>query len=98
LLAAYRTNRGEAEIWRRGGEMAGAFFGPGSFEKGTFDNEQVLDLDGFKGRLLSISYVPARGEPGSDEMLRDVEKIFDEHQKGGRVGIQYDTKVYYGWL
>ena len=98
LLAAYRTDRGEAEIWRRGGEMAGAFFGPGSFAKATFDNEQILDLDGFKGRLLSISYVPARGEPGSDEMLRDVEKFFDEHQKGGRVGIQYDTKVYYRWL
>jgi ubiquinone/menaquinone biosynthesis C-methylase UbiE len=98
LLAAYRTDRGEAEIWRRGDEMASAFFGPGSFEKATFDNEQVLDLDGFKGRLLSISYVPARGEPGSEEMLRNVEEIFNEHQKGGRVRIEYDTKVYYGRL
>ena len=76
--------------------MAGAFFGPGSFERATFDNEQILDLDGLKGRLLSISYVPAEGEPGSDEMLRNVEEIFDEHQTGGRVTIEYDTKVYYG--
>jgi ubiquinone/menaquinone biosynthesis C-methylase UbiE len=98
LLAAYRTDRGEAEIWRRGDEMAAGFFGSGSFEKATFDNEQVLDLDGFKGRLLSISYVPARGEPGSDEMLRNVEEIFDEHQKSGWVRIEYDTKVYYGRL
>ena len=98
LLAAYRTDRGEAELWRRNDEMAAAFFGPGSFEKATFDNEQVLDLDGFKGRLLSISYVPARGEPGSEEMLRNVEEIFNEHQKGGRVRIEYDTKVYYGQL
>ena len=96
LLATYRTDRGEAEVWRRGDEMAEALFGPGSFEKATFDNEQVLDLDGFKGRLLSISYVPAEGEPGSDEMLRNVEEIFDEHQKGGRVRIEYDTRVYYG--
>ena len=94
LLAAYRTDRGEAEIWRRGDEMAAAFFG--SFEKATFDNEQVLDLDGFKGRLLSISYVPALGEPGSAEMLRQVEEIFDAHQKGDRVRIEYDTMVYYG--
>jgi SAM-dependent methyltransferase len=98
LLAVYRMDRGEAEIWRRGDEMAAKFFGSGSFEKATFDNEQVLDLDGFKGRLLSISYVPGEGEPGSDEMLRNVEEIFDEHQKSGRVRIEYDTKVYYGQL
>jgi ubiquinone/menaquinone biosynthesis C-methylase UbiE len=98
LLAAYRTDRGEAEIWRLGDEMAAKFFGSGSFEKVTFDNEQVLDLDGFKGRLLSISYVPVEGEPGSDEMLRNVEKIFREHQNSGTVRIEYDTKVYYGQL
>jgi hypothetical protein len=42
--------------------------------------------------------VPAEGEPGSEAMLRETEKIFDEHQTGGRVRIEYDTKVYYGRL
>ncbi len=42
--------------------------------------------------------MPAQGEPGSEEMLRNVEEIFNEHQKGGRVRIEYDTKVYYGQL
>ncbi len=98
LLEAYRTDRGEVEFWRRSDEMAGAFFDPGSFEMATFDNEQVLDLDGLKGRLLSISYVPAQGEPGSDEMLRNAEEIFHEHQTGGRVTIEYDTNIYYGRL
>ncbi len=98
LLEAYRTDRGEVELWRRSDEMAGAFFGRDSFETASFDNEQVLDLDGLKGRLLSISYVPAEGEPGSDEMLRNVEEIFDEHQTSGRITIEYDTKVYYGRL
>jgi SAM-dependent methyltransferase len=98
LLEVYRTNRGEVEFWRRSDEMAQAFFGPGSFETATFDNEQVLDLDGLKGRLLSISYVLAEGEPGSDAMLREAEKIFNEHQTSDRVIIEYDTKVYYGYL
>jgi ubiquinone/menaquinone biosynthesis C-methylase UbiE len=98
LLEAYRTDRGEAEIWRRGDEMAANFFSSGSFEKATFDNEQVLDLEGFKGRLLSISYVPTEGEPDSDEMLRNVEEIFRKHQKSGTIRIEYDTKVYYGQL
>jgi SAM-dependent methyltransferase len=96
LLEVYRTDRGEVEFWRKSDEMASAFFGPGSSEKATFDNEQVLDLEGLKGRLLSISYVPAQGEPGSDEMLRNAEEIFRKHQTGGTVAVEYDTKVYYG--
>jgi SAM-dependent methyltransferase len=98
LLEVYRTDRGEVEFWRKSDEMASAFFGPGSFETASFDNEQVLDLDGLKGRLLSISYVPAEGEPGSDAMLRKTEQIFNEHQTRGGVTVEYDTKVYYGRL
>jgi SAM-dependent methyltransferase len=98
LLESYRTDRGEVEFWRKSDEMASAFFSPGSFEKATFDNEQVLDLDGLKGRLLSISYVPAKGEPGSEEMLCTAEEIFNEHNKGGRVRIEYDAQIYYGRL
>ena len=80
LLEVYRTDRGEVEFWRRSDEMAESLFGPGSFKTASFDNEQVLDLDGLKGRLHSISYVPAEGEPGSDVMLRETEKIFNKHQ------------------
>jgi SAM-dependent methyltransferase len=98
LLEVYRTDRGEVEFWRRSDEMADAVFGSGSFEKATFDNEQVLDLEGLKGRLLSISYVPAQGEPGSEDMSRNVEEIFRKHQTGGKVTVEYDTKVYYGRL
>jgi SAM-dependent methyltransferase len=96
LLEAYRTDRGEVEIWRQDEGMADALFDPGSFERAAFDNQQVLDLDGLKGRLSSVSYVPAQGEPGSETMLREVEKIFNEHQTDGTVTVEYDTKVYYG--
>lgn len=96
LLEAYRTDRGELEIWRQDRDMAESLFGPHSFERATFDNAQVLDLDGLKGRLSSVSYVPARGEPGSEAMLREAEKIFEEHQTGGTVTIEYDTEIYYG--
>ncbi len=78
--------------------MTVSLFGPGAFERVTFDNEQVLDLDGLKGRLLSISYVPGEGEHGSEEMLREAEALFREHASDGRVTIEYDTEVYYGRL
>ena len=98
LLEAYRTDRGEVEIWRQDEGRAAALFDPGSFEMATFDNEQVLDLDGLKGRLSSASYLPARGEQGSEAMLREADRIFDEHQTDGTVTVEYDTKVYYGRL
>ena len=98
LLETYRTDRGETEFRGRGDEMAHALFDPGPFRTATFENEQVLDLEGLKGRLLSTSYLPARGEPGSDEMLREVEELFDVHESDGRVRVEYDTKVYYGRL
>jgi hypothetical protein len=40
--------------------------------------------------------VPAEGEPGSETMLREAEKIFDERQRSATVTLEYDTKVYYG--
>lgn len=96
LLEAHRTDHGEIEIWRQDANLAETLFGPDHFSSVTFDNEQVLDLDGLKGRLSSASYIPARGEPGSEAMLREAERIFNEHQTEGRVLIEYDTKVYYG--
>ena len=98
LLETYRTDRGEVEIWRQDEGMAESLFGSCSFGRATFDNEQVLDLDGLKGRLFSISYVPAKGEPGSEEMLREAEKLFRKHEADGAVTIEYDTRVYYGRL
>ena len=60
LLETHKTDRGEVEIWRQDEEMVGSLFGHCPFERVTFDNEQVLDLDGLKGRLSSISYVPRK--------------------------------------
>jgi SAM-dependent methyltransferase len=98
LLETYRTDRGEVEIWRQDEDMANSLFGPCPFERVTFDNEQVLGLDGLKGRLSSISHDPAKDEPGSEEMLREAEKIFRKHEADGAVTIEYDTRVYYGRL
>ena len=78
--------------------MAGPLFVPCPFGRVTFDNEQVLGLDGLKRRLSSIPHVPAKDEPGSEEMLRETEKIFRKHEADGAVTIEYDTRVYYGRL
>jgi SAM-dependent methyltransferase len=63
-----------------------------------FDNSQLFDFEGLKGRLLSASYVPLAGHPSHGPMLEELRRVFDAHQQGGRVRIEYDTDVYYGRL
>lgn len=76
----------------------GEFFGPGGFVLETFDYQQNFDLAGLTGRLLSSSYAPAAGQPGHEEMLRELREIFDRRQESGRVTFLYQTKLYCGAL
>lgn len=99
LLNTFGTDYGEVEHGRWGSpERIRAFFGPRSVQLASFDNSQVFDLEGLKGRLLSSSYVPAAGEPGHGEMLREIEAVFQRHTIGGTIQFEYDTEVYYGPL
>jgi SAM-dependent methyltransferase len=98
LLREHGTDYEQVEHGRSAAGMVGEFFGPVEYEMEVFDNAQTFDLDGLKGRLLSSSYVPGPGEPGSEAMLREAEELFREHQTNGKVTFEYDTKVYYGSL
>ncbi len=99
LLQTHGTDYAEVGPGRRGSaDEVRDFFYPDSVEVATFDNEQVLDLDGLKGRALSSSYVPSEGEPGAAEMLQGLEALFREHEEGGTATVEYDTRVYYGQL
>lgn len=59
-------------------------------------NAQVFDFDALKGRLLSSSYAPNADHPGHVPMLSALRRIFDEHQREGRVRFEYDTEIYLG--
>jgi len=75
-----------------------AFFAPGDVAVGVFDNVQVFDFDGLKGRLLSSSYMPEPGHPAFTPMLAALEELFAAHESNGHVAMAYDTRVYYGRL
>ena len=55
---------------------------------------QTLDRAGFQGRATSASYVPLEG-PGSAELARLLDAVFDRHAEGGRVTMRYRTDL---WL
>jgi SAM-dependent methyltransferase len=75
-----------------------AFFAPGPCRRRTFPAEQVFDLEGLTGRLLSASYVPAPGHPDHRPMLEELERIFARHQQGGHVRFPFECELYWGRL
>ena len=82
--------------WVRG-ENIDRFFGPGGWREHVLPNAQTLDREGLVERVVSSSYMPNRG-PRHAAMLVDLGRLFDEHESGGRVSIEYETRVYLGRL
>ncbi len=72
------------------------FFKPGTVRLVTFGNYQVLDREGFRGRLLSSSYVPVLGQPGHEEIVEEADLIFVKYAVDGQVRVEYETKMYLG--
>lgn len=75
-----------------------AFFHGARYQIRSFDNEQIFDRDGLRGRLMSSSYIPSVDSPQFTRMIDALDELFDRHQESGKVRFEYDTKVYYGKL
>ena len=73
------------------------FFAPDEVRLIEQHNQQQLDFDGLRGRLLSSSYVPKAGEK-YEAMMRELPHLFSSHAENGQVTLEYDTKIFYGQL
>jgi len=74
------------------GELADFFGGP--FSRRVVGNVQRLNRVGLRARLLSSSYVPAAGQPRHEPMLAALETLFANHQRDGRVAMEYELRAY----
>jgi ubiquinone/menaquinone biosynthesis C-methylase UbiE len=72
------------------------FFKSGIYTKKTYENHQDFDFNGLKGRLLSSSYTPSPDEENYNEMIEELNKIFNQYNENGKVAFYYDTEIYYG--
>jgi SAM-dependent methyltransferase len=95
LLLRYGTDYNQV---RHEHTVVAEFFDPLPFQERTFDLQQVFDYAGVEGRLLSSSYAPGPGHPNHAPMLRELRRIFELHQQGGQVSIEYATRMFYGQL
>jgi len=73
----------------------GEFFGRQP-QFAIFPNQQVLDLDGLAGRVMSSSYAPTRERPEYVPLMAGLRELFDRHQSDGKVVFPYRTLVYFG--
>ncbi len=74
------------------------FFAPAPVREFRCDNRQVLDLEGLEGRLRSCSYAPGPEHPDHAPMMDELRRIFADHERDGRVAMDYDCRIYYGRL
>ncbi len=72
-----------------------SFFG-GNCRRRVLLNEQLLDYEGLRGRLLSSSYTPTEGDPARQRMLDDLERIFKKYEEKGKVRMEYETELWIG--
>ncbi len=97
LVVKYGTDY--SEVQRLGRIFEGVdFFAPYRCDKRTLPNHQDFDYESLEGRLLSSSYAPQRGEPSFVPMIADLKRLFEKHQRGGHVRMEYDTNIYFGKL
>ena len=98
LLLEYGTDYAAVSAKYMEESMLSTLFGAAGSRTASFDNEQVFDFDGLRGRLASSSYAPEPGHPDYDPMTRELVDLFRRHERDGRVVVTYDTKVFYGRL
>ena len=81
-------------------KMAGQLinFYEGGFQHASFDNIQVFDFDGLKGRLFSSSYMPTEDTDQGAKIKKELQVLFEKHAEDGKIEVLYDTIVFYSQL
>jgi SAM-dependent methyltransferase len=97
LLLTYGTDYKEVRH-ERTTAMIHEFFAPALSEERVFSLRQRFDYEGLAGRLWSSSYAPLEGHPSYEPMMRELQRIFRAHAKGGSVDFEYKTRIFYGHL
>jgi ubiquinone/menaquinone biosynthesis C-methylase UbiE len=97
LLIEYGTDYKEVRNLNQTQDLIENFLGRDyNFKK--FKNVQLLDEDGFKGRLLSASYAPMENDSGFEKMMEKLMKIYKKYNNNGLIEFEYETVIYSGRL
>ena len=98
LLQRYGTDYTAVDHRNVDTDAITAFFTPQPFTLRKFENQQIFDYDGVKGRLLSSSYTPEPDHPNHQPVLDALRALFDKQAIHGKVSFDYATLLYFGRL
>ena len=98
MLDRYADGRKERHGWETipPDTRAIALFAPRLPMVSSFPYEQRFDWQGLKGRLLSASYAPQRGDARYKPMVDRLRRIFKRHAPDGEFRFEYVTRIYWG--
>lgn len=77
-------------------EVFSTFFRDGKCDFRKFNNNLILDIDGFIGRHLSESCAPKAGNENYQKFIDELSDIFLQYSKDGIVTIPNITRSYIG--
>ena len=72
----------------------GDFF-QGEYSSAVFENVQVHDFEGIKGRMFSSSYMPGETDSNAKQLTAELRELFAKQERNGKIEVIYDTRVYY---
>jgi SAM-dependent methyltransferase len=98
LLATHGTDYRRVARRRLDAGALETLYGAAGIERRVLEHRQALDREGLLDRLRSCSYLPGEGDPRQASMLAAAARLFDAHQRDGRVQLEYDTRLYLGRL
>ena len=95
FLVKFGTDYAQVRHENISNDILESFF-QNKFQKAVFQNSQILDFEGLKGRVLSSSYMPSEENSRFEEMITNLKNIFAKYERTNKIEITYDTNVYYG--
>jgi SAM-dependent methyltransferase len=98
FLLDFSTDYKEIDHRNVSAEKLTEFFAPGTYALKTFENKQVFDFTGLKGRYDSCSYAIPENDPRYADTLKALHELFHKYQSDNHVIMEYVTKVYWGRL
>ena len=96
LLRAFGTDYAVVAERHQDDDAMKRWFGMGLRGTARFANQQRLDFEGLRGRLLSSSYAPQPGHPRHAGMLVALRELFDANAVDGHVVLDYAMRVFAG--
>lgn len=96
FLYKYSTDYKEIDHRNINETKIAAFYAPGTFQKENFENSQVFDFEGLKGRYDSSSYAIPVSDAGYTSAIQALKELFLKYENDSKVVMKYVTKVFGG--